>query len=102
MQGVGEISQAAEKASSAMAANPLKSQANLQEAQQAQNQYLKDAQAARQSAAQNLMGGYMGMIGTGVGQYLGGRSGGGNKYGGQVQSMPSYTSSTFGQIGGND
>lgn len=70
-QGVGDISSAAEKASSAMAANPLKSQANLQEAQQAQNQYLADSARARQSAAQNLQAGYMGMIGQGIGSYYG-------------------------------
>lgn len=73
-QGVGDISSAAEKASSAMAANPLKSQANLAEAQQAQNQYLQDAARARKNAAQNLQAGYMGMVGQGVGTYLGGRS----------------------------
>jgi len=73
-QGVGDISSAAEKASTAMAANPLKSQANLAEAQQAQNQYLQDAARARKNAAQNLQAGYMGMVGQGVGTYLGGRS----------------------------
>lgn len=73
-QGVGDISSAAEKASSAMAANPLKSQANLAEAQQAQNQYLQDAARARKNAAQNLQAGYMGMVGQGVGTYLGGRT----------------------------
>lgn len=73
-QGVGDISSAAEKASTAMAANPLKSQANLAEAQQAQNQYLQDAARARKNAAQNLQAGYMGMVGQGVGTYLGGRT----------------------------
>lgn len=73
-QGAGQIIQSADKASASMAANPLRSKANLAEAQSQQNQFLQSAQEARNQAAQNMMGSYMGMIGSGVGQYLGNRA----------------------------
>lgn len=101
-QGVGDISSAAEKASSAMAANPLKSQANLQEAQQAQNQYLADAARARQSAAQNLQAGYMGMIGQGIGTYAGGRTQQPTSYGGAGSGTSSRTGASNMMLYPND
>jgi len=74
-QGVGDIASGAEKAAQSMAVNPLKSAANLSEAQ---SQYSQGVQQARDRATQGLMSnqaGYMGLIGQAAGSYLGGQAG---------------------------
>lgn len=72
-QGVGGIISAATNASQSMAANPLKSKANLAEAQSQQNQFLQSVSDAKNQAAQGLMGSGIGLIGSGIGSYLGSR-----------------------------
>lgn len=72
--GLGGIVSGANEQALGMMADPLASAANINEARDATSSYLNRAAQARTDATNALRNNYIGMIGSGVGTYMGGQS----------------------------
>lgn len=93
--GLGGIVSGANEQALGMMADPLASMANINESRDAASSYLDRASQARNDATNALRNNYIGMIGSGIGEYAGGKSDPNKTPRNQVLGANNYNTGTY-------